>query len=174
MKFSEIPQFICDGNYNVSMPWKLLEKWIEDQVELNLDLDPDFQRDHVWTEEQQRKYVEFCLKGGKGSSQIRFNCVGWMGNFEGPFVLVDGKQRIAAVRKFLYDGLKVFDHLYSEFEDKLPSEIYFNFMINDLPTKADVLEWYLQINDGGTVHTQEELNKVREMLKTEKKWETIF
>jgi hypothetical protein len=33
--------------------------------------------------------------------------------------------------------------------------------------RADVMRWYLQVNYGGTPHTDEELNKVRSMLAEE-------
>ena len=31
--------------------------------------------------------------------------------------------------------------------------------INDLPTRKDVLQWYLEMNSAGTPHTKEEINK---------------
>jgi hypothetical protein len=30
------------------------------------------------------------------------------------------------------------------------------------------LEWYLQLNNGGVVHTEEEINRVRQLLDDEK------
>jgi hypothetical protein len=38
------------------------------------------------------------------------------------------------------------------------------FNINDLKTKAEVLQWYLDFNTGGTVHSDEEITRVRKML----------
>ena len=94
MNFHDIPQFTRAG-YQCHVSWKYLESWIKSQEEeLNLDLDPDFQRAHVWSEYQQRKYVEFILQNGQSARDIYFNCDGWMGSFRGPFVLVDGKQRL--------------------------------------------------------------------------------
>jgi hypothetical protein len=40
--------------------------------------------------------------------------------------------------------------------------------VNDLKTREEVLQWYLDLNSGGVVHTEEELNRVREMLEKEK------
>lgn len=170
MKFSDIPQLTRDGNYRVNQSWQYLEDTLERYRKDNgLDLEPDFQRPHVWTKEQQIKYVEFCLKGGVGSSDIRFNCVGWMNDFRGPFVIVDGKQRLEAVRRFLRNDLPVFGgHFLKDFEDNMrilrPD---FIFIINDLSTRADVLQWYLDINAGGVAHTQEELEKVQKLLELE-------
>ena len=170
VKFSDIPQFTSDGNYQVNQPWDQLESWITRQQEKNgLNLDPDFQRAHVWKEAQQRAYVEFCLRGGKHSNMLRFNCVGWMNDFRGPFVLVDGKQRLEAVRKFLRNELKVFGHTFNEFEDIMGWRYDFVIVVNSLATRREVLQWYLDINAGGVVHTEAELQHVRNLLKREGK-----
>jgi len=34
-------------------------------------------------------------------------------------------------------------------------------------TRAEVLTWYLQINAGGVVHSDEEIERVKELLKEE-------
>ena len=36
--------------------------------------------------------------------------------------------------------------------------------VNDLQTKEEVLKWYLQVNDGGTPHSKEEIDKVKQMI----------
>ena len=175
MKFSDIPQFTRSGNYRVDVPWRYLEKQLDDfngtQCGVNnLNLDPDYQRAHVWAEDKQIKYVEFILKGGKSSRDILFNCPGWM-NFHNnqTIELVDGKQRLESVRRFMCGQLRVFGLLITEFEDNPHFMDHgFIFVVNDLPTRAAVLQWYLELNDGGVVHTQEELNRVRELLTYEK------
>jgi hypothetical protein len=169
MKFADIPQLTRDASYRVNIPWDYLEEWLRPRDDVVPDLDPEFQRAHVWTEEQQIAFVEFMLRGGKGSNEIRFNCVGWMGDFRGPFVLVDGKQRLEAVRKFMANKLLVFgEYYFSDFEDRLRI-VYVDFimMVNSLPDMKSVLRWYLEINSGGTIHTDAELDKVRKLLEKE-------
>jgi len=84
-------------------------------------------------------------------------------------VLVDGKQRLEAVRAFLRDEVEVFGTKYSEFEDKLRGTVArFNFRVCSLSSREEILELYLNINAGGTPHTQEELRRVQELLKQEK------
>jgi len=39
--------------------------------------------------------------------------------------------------------------------------------MNDLKTRAEVLQWYIEFNAGGTPHTEAEINRVRELLKKE-------
>lgn len=171
MKFKDIPKFTRCANYRVTQPWNYMKGWIDKNIEeLNLDMNPDFQRAYVWTPEQKSRYVEYILKGGVSGKEIYFNCVGWMMDFQGPFVIVDGKQRVNAVLEFLDNKVAIFgNNFYQDFEDKLGTmDAYLLFNVNDLPTRREVLQWYLDLNTGGTIHSEDELNKVKRLLKQEK------
>jgi len=177
MKFKDIKQFTNPAHYAVNTSWAFLEDTLKRYNERGiigsegLDLNPDFQRGHVWSEDKQIAYVEFCLKGGDSSRDILFNHPNWQGSYKGQMVLVDGKQRLEAVRKFLRNELPVFGHTIDEFEDKDIMLRSFNtnfvFKINNLKTRKQVLQWYLDLNTGGVVHTSEEIEKVRKLLEKE-------
>ena len=68
--------------------------------------------------------------------------------------------------RFLNNEIKVFGTYYKDFEDKLPNDIDLIFNVNNLKTKKEVLKWYLEMNSGGTIHTDEELDKVKSMLES--------
>lgn len=169
--FQDIPPFIQYGSYEIDVGFKYLETQLGHYREdVGLDLDPDFQRGHVWTEARQVAYVEYCLRGGTASRTLLWNCHDW---YEStglhPVVLVDGKQRLEAVRKFMRDDLVVFGNRYSQFEGKLRLvNDRFRFNVNGLKTRREVLQWYLELNSGGVVHTKQELDKVRCMLDKER------
>lgn len=81
------------------------------------------------------------------------------------FVCVDGLQRITAIQRFLNDEIRVFGLLYSEFEgetDLIRHGMVIN--INDLKTKKEVLQWYIQMNSGGTPHSTEEIERVKKLM----------
>lgn len=167
MRFKDIPRFTGRGHYSVSVPWAYLPERIHrEQTELGLELCPDFQRGHVWTEAQQQAYIEFCLRGGQSARTLYFNHPGWMKSFQGEYVLVDGLQRLTAVLRFLENKLSIFSGMrYGDFEDKLDVvDDTFTFNINSLKTRKEVLTWYLEMNEGGVVHTQEELATVHAMM----------
>jgi hypothetical protein len=168
--FKDIPQMTRMGTYEINVDWRYVSEWIEDKKDLNIDLDPDFQRSHVWSEEKQISYVEFILRGGKSSRTIYWNCPGWMGDFNGPLLLVDGKQRLQAVKSFFDNKIPVFGSFYNEYEDRLNAvnSPCFLFNVNCLKTRKEVLQWYLDLNSGGVVHTQEEIDKVKALLEQEK------
>ena len=60
---------------------------------------------------------------------------------------------------------KEFDYVEEkDFEDKIPLSIDFIFNVNDLKTEKEVLQWYVDMNAGGTPHTSEEINRVKKMI----------
>lgn len=173
MKFADIPQFVDHGScYHVDVEWLTLGRWIDgNKVDASLDVCPDFQRGHVWTEAQQIAFVEFCLRGGGSSRTLLFNCPGWQhASAIGQMVLVDGLQRLTAVQCFLAGEIPAFGHFLKDYEDprRLRNQ-RFSIYVNDLPTRAAVLEWYLQLNAGGTPHAAEEISRVQALLDAEPK-----
>lgn len=172
MKFSDIPKFTRQARYSVSQPWRgidrVIQDWQGEELGGRLNLLPDFQRGHVWNEKQQIAYVEFRLKGGLTGRDIYFNHPGWMNSFKGDFVIVDGLQRLTAALRFIRNEIPAFGYKILEFEDTLGfAEVDFIFNVNDLKTRKEVLQWYIDFNSGGVVHTEEEIEKVRKLLEIE-------
>jgi hypothetical protein len=169
MKYSDIKQF-PRSNYQITVDWKSLQfqlDWMS--KDYRADFDPDFQRGHVWTEEQQISYCEYILRGGPSGRDVYFNCPNREnGGIEGDFTLVDGKQRIQAVLRFLNNEIRVFGTYHRDFEGPLRSmSCNFQWHVAAIETRAELLEWYLDFNSGGTDHRQEELDRVRELLRLE-------
>ena len=168
-RFRDIPQFNLHVAYSVDVSWSFLPKWLKQEFEDgHLDMDPDFQRGHVWTLEKQSAFVEFMLRGGDSSRNIYFNCAGYMQPSESTeYVLVDGKQRLTAVTKFLDNQVPVFNGYYfNDFQDR-PTSLRFRININNLETRAEVLQWYIDLNTGGVVHSKEEIDRVKLLLEEE-------
>lgn len=168
MRYEDVPKFTRGATYGVDIAWHYLEEHLARQMEDEFDADPDFQRAHVWTEQQQIRYVEYKLRGGAGARDIYTNCPGWNHGRVGNYVLVDGKQRLTAVLRFLRNEIPVFGAYRLEFTDPLRHHHSFRWWVNDLETRAEVLQWYLDFNTGGVVHTAEEIERVRALLAAEK------
>lgn len=168
MHFKDIPQF-PQAHYEVNVSWRHLEEYIDGRQDPPIVMEPDYQRGHVWSKKQQTAFVEYGLMGGEMSMVITTNCRGWMGDFRGPWELVDGLQRVTAVRKFLAGDVKAFGLHYKEFDGKLdgiggPS---FRWRVLNLPTRKQVLNLYLLLNSGGVVHSPKELSRVKALLEKE-------
>lgn len=179
VQFAKLRKFTRAASYSVTIGWLYLERHIERQQNESdaavLNLDPDFQRAHVWTTQKQAAYVLYILRNGTGARDLYFNCAGWMKDWRGPYVCVDGKQRLEAVRKFLKNQLPIAvpefggTFKFDDFRDGIRTmHCYFNWQVNDLETRAEVLQWYLDMNSGGVVHTSTELARVRALLDAEK------
>ena len=178
MKWRDIPKVERWGK-SFTVPWNDLENQLATyETETGLDLNPDFQRDHVWSRQQQIKYVEYVLRNGNLNRHIIFNCPGFLNtgdsNVTGPMLLIDGKQRLQAARLFIANKLPVFDGLYRKDFTwdgsrhlRMPPLLSFTFYVNDLETRAEVLRFYLDLNTGGVVHSDAEIDRVRQLLAIE-------
>lgn len=169
MKWNEIPKFQEFGLINsINFGFISYVDFIKEQIEkYNLQLDPDFQRGHVWNEEQQIKYIEFILRGGKSGRDFYFN----HNRDNNEYICVDGLQRTMAIIKFIDGEIKVFNQYFEEFGftcleagvQPLP-EFRVNVYINYLEKQKEILEWYVDMNAGGTPHTEEEIERVKKMI----------
>lgn len=108
-------------------------------------------------------------------------------------VCVDGLQRITALLLFARGGLPAFGHYVNPATNEHPQECphlppvevgpgpffedwvrmaragdNFRININNLKTRDMVLRWYIELNSGGTPHTEAELAKVKKLLKETK------
>ena len=170
MKYKDIPKFTSIGHYEVNVSLKYLPSTVAGYQRDGLQLNPDFQRGNVWTVEQQRRYIEFLLHGGETARTFYFNHPGWMSDWQGDFVCVDGLQRITALLYFLDDGLEVFggNHLHDiDDRDYMLRILDVKININNLRTRKEVLQWYIEFNSGGTVHSEDEIERVKELLRKE-------
>jgi len=95
MKLTEIPQMTKRPGYHINTDLWYLTGTIERyQKEYNLDIDPDFQRGHVWSEVKQIAFMEYLFKGGQMANRLLFNYPHWQGRCASTtdvMVLVDGK-----------------------------------------------------------------------------------
>lgn len=168
-EFMEAISLTRRGNYEVNVSFDYFEDVVSRYEKYNdtpLQLNPDFQRGHVWNEFQQVQFIEFMLKGGR--TTVYLNHPDWM-NFTKKsgyldFVCVDGLQRITSIRKFMRSELKAFGECVSEFEKAIIRRADVIININNLKTRKEVLTWYIDMNTCGTAHTKEELGKVKNLL----------
>lgn len=148
-----------------------------------LNLNPDFQRGHVWSREQQIAFIEAWIRGaiGEQARTITFNCPDFAGrekakdcDLEG-MVCLDGLQRLTAVLDFMEGKFRVFTNpaveelkngvdfdyfTYSSFSMRTKR---LRFQIFYMQKKADLLDYYLAFNGGGTPHSVEELSRIQQM-----------
>lgn len=162
-------------------PWGSFKEWLGKLAADfgGIDYCPDFQRGHVWTSEQQTRYVEAAMRNllPLSAKSVQFNCANWHDADMMPVDLprglqcIDGLQRISAVDAWLNDEIKPFGYGLDVYEDtrwfvKRGLNLMFRFHVSifDYTTRAEVLQHYLDMNDGGTPHSPSEIARVRGLL----------
>lgn len=177
LDFNAIPQW-PRAHYEVDVGWPSLEREIELHTETyGLNLLPDFQRGHIWTEAQQTAYVEYCLRGGEVGKVLIFNHPEWgrcalrgeESGKGGGYVLVDGLQRLTAVRRFLAGSVPAFGRYRDQFTGAMRYYLGFKWRVLSLPTRAEVLAYYIDLNSAGTPHDSEEIKRVKGLLAREQR-----
>ncbi|HHK2198529.1 TPA: DUF262 domain-containing protein [Pseudomonas aeruginosa] len=164
-----LPKPILGGiqrSYSISMLWEGTPANTNVPAErqlLNLVL-PTWQREFVWSEEQQRAFVEGIFLGfGTGFYVVNGRdyeggndryMSGW---------LLDGQQRITSIERFVKGELAVFDGIrYSDLSigEKRRRFDHVVFPCIELEYQADeerLKALYLRLNFGGTAHSAEDL-----------------
>ena len=173
MKLSSLKHAVQDPNYRIHVPWSELESMLGRYRDVYaLRLNPDFQRGHAWDSLDQKMYIQAKLTGRVQPDVIRLNCPGWQGDVRGQMVCVDGLQRITAALAFMHNEFAVslcdetttFDNVkFSDIED-FSDRVYFEFMVNSLIKKSDVIRWYIGLNWRGKPHSASEYERVSSLL----------
>lgn len=144
------------------------------------NLSPDYQRGSVWTQRQKELFVGNFIEGGlcppiyiqRFESEKNYPEGGKEGWLDRPNEVIDGKQRLQALLDWV-DGkieaeVTCGDRIHYSDLDIVDLRGLPNVRVTyiDLSYK-DRLRFYLKLNRGGTVHSDEEISKVRDLLKKE-------
>lgn len=164
------------ASYECDFDFRHLHKSLDDLASDwgGLDLNPDFQRGHVWSPDQQRHYIENILRGVVSTSGflVQFNCPNWdddqyAGDLPRGFQCIDGLQRITAVLGFMHGLVMPFGLTASELDNSRFStrgaKYRLRVAVHNFQNKADLLQHYLDLNAGGTPHSMEEIERVMKM-----------
>lgn len=145
----------------------------------SINLSPDYQRDYVWTDEQASLFIGHMLSGGvTGYIIVQRSPIARSGSIV-PDEVIDGQQRLRSVHRWmkgeipaiLTDGSSFFVHDLDEDSSWSIKGSWITGPRFDVGyvslSRADRLRLYLRLNRGGTVHTNEEIDRVRELLEAE-------
>lgn len=176
-KFTPIVDPVPYSNYTVDFQMHRLKPQFEQYAEDygSFEYNPDFQRGHVWSLEKQIAFIEAIPKNtlSKSLLTITLNCPQFDDSYKGGgdisgFCIVDGLQRVTAIQDFVDGKFKVFDNQfgYDDFDYSTFSfkRAHISLQIFNLNTKKDLLKYYIAINSGGVVHSNDEIDRIKKML----------
>jgi len=174
----EVVRPMTKATYEVDVSLTQVERFLEqqsaDMASMGgvFELDPDYQRGHVWSMAQRVAYIESLLRE-IAPRTIMFNAPGYSREREPgdipahTFQCIDGLQRLTSVRKFMAGEIKVFgdkscdDLTGSPFD---PRRYRLSIAVYEFSNRADLLQFYLDLNTAGTAHSVEEIERVRGLL----------
>lgn len=136
-----------------------------------MNLSPDYQRGHVWTLEQSENYIGHILEGGASPAFVIHESRSGDWGYE----MVDGQQRARALLSW-FDGeigarlsdLRLVWYQDTDLVERRKIGMGLTVQVNRGEwTRTERLALYLKLNRGGTVHTDEEIGHVRDLLDKE-------
>lgn len=135
---------------------------------------PPWQRPEVWEEGRKRAFIEGIFLG-LGTGTYVVHQPDWDESGRKPMSgwLIDGQQRISAIRDFVQGDLTIFDGLrYADLDEveRRRRFLHLVFPYVELPYQEDekfLRELYLRLNFGGVPHTQADLDRVRNTAQPE-------
>lgn len=132
------------------------------ELEGHLDLNPEYQRNIVWTEKQRIDLIDslFNLKN--------IGVINIIKDSNHNYEVLDGKQRLSAIFDFMKDKFKYKDKLYSElnlFDRETINESYLSYNqieleIGDL-TLEQKIELFIDLNTKGTSVSEEHIENIK-------------
>ena len=134
------PKFNIDS-IPMEMPWKDFKEWYD---KANIKLDCGFhKRPNVWTIEQAARYVENTMLGIPTDRNIYF--IMRLEKRKMAHMLLDGKQRINAVLRFLNNEFNIQGKFY---KDMTGLNKYCVFFVHIFTLEDDdlIIEWYNRKN----------------------------
>lgn len=172
----EIVRPAAEAAYAVDVSVAHLENFLGEQdrdlrsMGGSLEMEPDFQRGHVWTPEQQSRFMENVLRQ-RAPMRLMFNCPNYSGGARDAHAdlprsvmqCIDGLQRATTLlawqrgRVEVFGGMTFRDFENSPFDSR---RITARFEVYQFTRRAELLQFYLDLNSGGTVHSANELARV--------------
>lgn len=136
---------------------------------LQLEVSPRYQRGHRWTLGDQESFVGHVLTGGKVPALIVREVLATEVGADDIYELLDGKQRITALRLWLAGKIRarVGERLiHIDETDRQFRSLTIRMDYVRCETVIAALRLYLRLNSG-VAHTREELARVEEMIAEE-------
>ena len=159
-------EFEYQNLYECDLPIVEILDFIERK---KVDFNPEYQRGVEWSESQQVRFVEWVLRGGN-TGKIYFNDTDFRKR-GGILEVVDGKQRLYSFVRFLRNEFKVFTDLvdggvtYSDIQNQISYTVKLRYAVNTISDKNKLIQWFLDLNRGGTYVSDSHIEKVKSLLK---------
>lgn len=143
-----------------------IESWVSFFERNRVETEVDYQREYVWKKDQQQLFLNSIISGlPLGYISVVKDKSAFV------YEIVDGKQRLTTLRKFVENEISVEINGEEVFYKDLNMAERNMFESCDLPmvrlidpTKLDKLNYFMMINFGGVAQSEEHKKKVERMI----------
>lgn len=158
-------------HYNLSFSNRQVEDLFSKAYHFGVDMNPEYQRDYVWDEENKIALIDSMFKGidiGKFVFIVKdYDTVN-----EPLFEVLDGKQRMTTILDFFNDGFQYKGFYFSELKPE-DQRYLSRYTVSMAETKEELsnkekYEYFLSLNISGVPQTEEQIKKVKKLLEKEK------
>lgn len=166
VKSSKTPAHVQADIYPLNYSQRDLESLIHMKYQSGIELDPDYQRDLVWTIEDKTQLIESIFNYVDIGKFVFFRR-----NFQVAdklYEIIDGKQRLSTLIEFYEDRFKYKGKLFSELNPSdqrhitnYPASVAFLERVD----KNVILNTFVRLNTGGRPQDPTHLEKVKKMIK---------
>lgn len=140
-----------------------------------MEMNPDYQRDYVWTEKEQVEFLSTLMQGYPVGSIALSEDRGSLSQDQKWIEVVDGKQRLTTLKKVfdneiplpLPDGSSVYWNDLHIVEQRRFRAIPLSVIGLDGTTKAERLEFFYRVNFTGVPQSELHMYKVKNLIKLE-------
>lgn len=168
--YSRLQKENFNKNLNITKINSRLYSFLEYYLTGQIDFNPKYQRDLVWTTEQKEKYIKALIQD-KADITPTFITKPYTAN-DYLYEVLDGKQRLNAILSYIKGEFSI-DGIY--YKDLTQADVHkflrtpYNYTIityinekgeNSMPENMKI-ELFLQINEYGTKISQEELTRIK-------------
>jgi hypothetical protein len=166
-EINDIPIFTITDDIRIRHMNTSLMTLVGQMYRWGIDLEPDYQRDLVWDEEDKISLIHSMFHNidiGKFTTIKRpFNEDGTIPSYE----ILDGKQRLSAVIEFFqgrfkYNG-KIYQELHPKDQHHLKDYHILLAEVQERITQKQKYQYFLKLNTTGKPQSKEHMDKVREL-----------
>jgi len=160
--------FNINSLFQISYSNTGLESLLSKYLHFGVDMNPSYQRDFVWTEEDKQALLD-SIFNYRDIGKFVFVDTEWKNN-EPMYEILDGKQRLQCIIDFYLDKIEYKGFTYSQLSSS--DKHYFrdlsvNFARVKNVTKQEKLELFYHLNKGGKAVDEEHLENIRKMIEGE-------
>lgn len=167
-KHNNTCSLIQNEDITINYTHRTLQDLLSKKYFFGLDMNPNYQRDYVWTQEDKLNLIDAIFNNIDIGKFIVNNTSRYGGDFP-LYEIVDGKQRVNAICEFYEDRFSYKNFYFSDLSRKDMwhfTEYRIALAEIDNASEKDIMHIFLMVNSNGKIMSKRHLEKVRKIYES--------